>query len=65
MGTVWLREVNLTAFLSIPLEVKYASARRFQVSGFVLSHIIFHMYDLRYAWEEPLEAAYNLATRVP
>lgn len=65
MGTVWLREVNLTAFLSISLEVKYASARRFQVSGFVLSHIICHMYDLRYAWKEPLEAAYNLATRVP
>lgn len=65
MDTVWLREVNLAEFLSIAFEVKYASARGSQVSGFVLSHIIFHVYDLTHTWEEPLEAAHNLVTRVP
>lgn len=62
MDTVWLREVNLAEFFSVSFEVKYVSARKFQVSGFVLSHIVFHMYDLRYTWEAPLEATHNLVT---
>lgn len=65
IDTVWLREVNLAEFLSISFEVKYVSARRFQVSRFVLSHVVFRMYVLRYTWEAPLEAAHNLVTRVP
>ena len=62
MDTVWLREVNLAEILSISFEMKYASAKRFQVSSFVLSHIVFHMYGVRYTWEAPLEAAHNLVT---
>jgi len=68
MDNMWLRGVNLAEFLSISFEVKCASARRPQVSGFVLSHIVLCMCDLRYPFiilDKPLEAAHNLVTQAP